>query len=136
MAERIARGSAQLLLNAGDHTHMHDAFPRPFLDRSWNLPVGDHTHMHEAFANCLDDLGIRYTLVDTLQGVHDFCGRMSSGLEPERAVTIFAFNVYFPAVATTDILCRVSDVLACKPGELAFYPVPKLMLRRVGDHEV
>mmetsp|Transcript_6824 Transcript_6824/g.19812 ORF Transcript_6824/g.19812 Transcript_6824/m.19812 type:complete len:508 (-) Transcript_6824:444-1967(-) len=112
MAERIARGSAQLLLNAGDHTHMH-----------------------EAFANCLDDLGIRYTLVDTLQGVHDFCGRMSSGLEPERAVTIFAFNVYFPAVATTDILCRVSDVLACKPGELAFYPVPKLMLRRVGDHE-
>jgi len=25
--------------------------------------------------------------------------------------------------------------LACKPSELAFYPVPKLMIRRVGDHE-
>ena len=30
---------------------------------------------------------------------------------------------------------RVADVLACKPSELAFYPVPKLMIRRVGDHE-
>lgn len=77
----------------------------------------------------------RYDTVDTLQGVHDFCERMRSKLEPKNTVTIFAFTVYFPAVATTDILCRVSDVLACKPGELAFYPVPKLMLRRVGDHE-
>ena len=77
---------------------------------------------------------------------------------------------YFPAVATTDILARVADVLCCKPSELAFYPVnadshhsrtaaaaavvvvlvllvlldappaliwqvPKLMIRRVGDHE-
>lgn len=47
----------------------------------------------------------------------------------------FSFDDYFPAVATTDILSRVSDVLACKPSELAFYPVPKLMIRRVGDHE-
>jgi len=38
-------------------------------------------------------------------------------------------------VATTDLVCRVADVLACKPSELAFYPVPKLMIRRVGDHE-
>jgi len=112
MADRINRGSCQLLLNAGDHTHMH-----------------------EAFAEQLDALGIKYGTVDTLQGVHDFCARMRSKLEPLAPVTIFAFTVYFPAVATTDILCRVSDVLACKPGELAFYPVPKLMLRRVGDHE-
>ena len=38
-------------------------------------------------------------------------------------------------MATTDILCNVADVLACKPSELAFYPIPKLMIRRVGDHE-
>ena len=29
----------------------------------------------------------------------------------------------------------VADILCCKPSELAFYPVPKLMIRRVGDHE-
>ena len=39
------------------------------------------------------------------------------------------------AVAATDLLVPVVDVLACKPSELAFYPVPKLMIRRVGDHE-
>jgi hypothetical protein len=33
------------------------------------------------------------------------------------------------------LLVPVVDVLACKPSELAFYPVPKLMIRRVGDHE-
>ena len=112
MAAKIAQGTCQLLLNAGDHTHMH-----------------------EAFAKSLDGLGLPYDLVDTLEGVHAFCERMRRKEEPAKAVTIFAFTEYFPAVATTDILCRVSDVLACKPGELAFYPVPKLMLRRVGDHE-
>jgi hypothetical protein len=50
-------------------------------------------------------------------------------------VTLFAFDKYFTAVATADILCNVSDFLACKPSELAFYPIPKLMIRRVGDHE-
>jgi len=57
------------------------------------------------------------------------------GDDPAKAVTLFAFEDYFPAVATTDILCRVADILACKPSELAFYPIPKLMIRRVGDHE-
>ena len=30
----------------------------------------------------------------------------------------------------------MADVLCAKPSELAFYPVPKLNIRRVGDHEV
>lgn len=29
----------------------------------------------------------------------------------------------------------VADILCCKPSEMAFYPLPKLMIRRVGDHE-
>jgi hypothetical protein len=33
---------------------------------------------------------------------------------------LFAFDKYFTAVAATDIFCNVSDVLACKPSELAF----------------
>lgn len=34
-----------------------------------------------------------------------------------------------------DCQVPVADILCCKPSELAFYPVPKLMIRRVGDHE-
>ena len=30
---------------------------------------------------------------------------------------------------------RACDVLITKPSELAFYPVPKLMIKRVGGHE-
>jgi hypothetical protein len=30
---------------------------------------------------------------------------------------------------------RACDLLVTKPSELAFYPVPKLMIKRVGGHE-
>eukprot|EP00960_Hanusia_phi_P042688 755656-Hanusia_phi.AAC.6 len=45
--------------------------------------------------------------------------RMRAGKEPRTGVTMFSFKDYFPAVAATDLLSRV----------------PKLMIRRVGDHE-
>lgn len=41
----------------------------------------------------------------------------------------------FSAVYTTNLLMRVSDLLITKPSELSFYPIPKLMLKRVGGHE-
>jgi hypothetical protein len=30
---------------------------------------------------------------------------------------------------------RSADILVTKPGELAYYPIPKLMIQRVGGHE-
>ena len=109
----VRDGSVQLLLNAGDHAHMRDAFQAALR------------------AAGVDD----YDTVDSIDGVRAFCERLRGGLEPAKPVTLFAFADYFPAVATTDLLSRVADVLCCKPSELAFYPVPKLMIRRVGDHE-
>ncbi len=101
------------------------------------LNAGDHKHMKAAFKSVLSDIGLdgEYDTVDSTAGVHKFRDDLLKGKEPNTQVTLFSFDDYFPAVATTDILSRVSDVLACKPSELAFYPVPKLMIRRVGDHE-
>lgn len=102
------------------------------------LNAGDHDHMKAAFASVLTEIGLttdKYDTVRTLDGVREFREKLLAGEEPNTAVTLFSFDEYFPAVATTDLLSRVSDVLACKPSELAFYPVPKLMIRRVGDHE-
>jgi len=101
------------------------------------LNAGDHEHMKSAFIKVLDEIGVKvYDTVSTAEGVTAFRDRLlDPENEPSTPVTLFAFNEYFPAVATTDILSRVADVLACKPSELAFYPVPKLMIRRVGDHE-
>ena len=112
LKQKLLRGEVQLFLNAGDHEHMRDAF-----------------------LGAMETLGTPYTVVDSLDGVRSFAQRLREGHEPEEAVTLFAFADYFPAVATTDLLARVTDLLCCKPSELAFYPVPKLMIRRVGDHE-
>ena len=52
-------------------------------------------------------------------GIHAFCNE----------------NI-FAAVYITNLLMRASDVLVTKPSELAFYPIPKLFIRRVGGHEM
>jgi hypothetical protein len=98
---------------------------------------GDHKHMKTAFLRVLDQSGLEFDEVTDTAGVQRFVDRLLQhpNNEPRRPVTLFAFNEYFPAVATTDMVCRVADVLACKPSELAFYCVPKLHIRRVGDHE-
>jgi hypothetical protein len=50
---------------------------------------------------------------------------------------IYAFynEDIFAAVYSTNLLMRSCDILITKPSELAFYPVPKLLMKRVGGHE-
>lgn len=100
------------------------------------LNAGDHEHMKTAFLQILDECSLEFDIVGDTSGVRAFQQRLLTAKnEPNKAITLFAFDEYFPAVATTDILCRVADVLSSKPSELAFYCVPKLHIRRVGDHE-
>lgn len=100
------------------------------------LNAGDHAHMKTAFLQTLDESSLEFDVVSDTAGVKAFQQKLlDPNAEPNKSVTLFAFDEYFPAVATTDILCRVTDVLSCKPSELAFYCVPKLHIRRVGDHE-
>lgn len=108
----VKEGSVQLLLNAGDHVHMK-----------------------AAFLQALDEAGLAFGQVTTMQGVYDLQKKLLNDKEPDDAVTLCCFEEYFPAVATTDVLSRVADVLTCKPSELAFACLPKLHIRRVGDHE-
>ena len=101
------------------------------------LNAGDHAHMKTAFLQALDQAGLTFGQVTTTQGVYDLQDKLlrNADAEPEHAVTLCCFEEYFPAVATTDLLSRVADVLTCKPSELAFACLPKLHIRRVGDHE-
>ncbi|KAL3896357.1 MAG: hypothetical protein SGPRY_013290, partial [Prymnesium sp.] len=118
------------------------------------LNAGDHEHMRIAFLQAIKVIGVSYDVVDSIEGVHKFCDNARAGKLSNSSITLFTFKEpprrnslcfplalvhhrhdYFPAVATTDLLSRVADALCCKPSELAFYPVPKLMIRRVGDHE-
>jgi hypothetical protein len=49
---------------------------------------------------------------------------------------IFLHDNTFHAVYATNYLMRVVDVMITKPSELAFYPVPKIFIERVGGHEM
>ena len=51
-------------------------------------------------------------------------------------VQVFCHKDIFAAVYVTNLLMRVCDVLLTKPSELSFYPVPKIMIHRVGGHEM
>ena len=99
------------------------------------LNAGDHAHMDKAFRKKLETLHLPFDTVTDIQGRSEFERRLKSNEEPSNPVTLFAFNDTFAAVTTTDELVNFSDVLVCKPSEMAFYAVPKLMIRRVGDHE-
>jgi hypothetical protein len=62
------------------------------------------------------------------------CRRRWTAISP--GMHVFCDSDIFAAVYTTNVLMRACDVLVTKPGELSFYPVPKLMIRHVGGHEV
>ncbi len=42
----------------------------------------------------------------------------------------------FEAVYSTNLLMPVCDLLITKPGELVYYPIPKVFMRHIGGHEV
>ncbi len=55
--------------------------------------------------------------------------------EEVKGVHVFCHQNIFEAVYTTNLLMRSTDIMLTKPSELAFYPVPKLLIKRVGGHE-
>ncbi len=52
-----------------------------------------------------------------------------------KGVHVFWHPDIFEAVYCTNLLIRAADVLITKPSELAFYPIPKLFIQRIGGHE-
>ena len=55
---------------------------------------------------------------------------------PVSGIHGFYHSNIFEAVYITNLLMRSADVLVTKPSELAFYPIPKLFIKRVGKHEM
>lgn len=108
---RIKREKAALFINLGDHYEVWEQIKKriPELSELTTEHIDDFEET-AAFAEAALDGAVK--------GVHAFCHK-----------DIFA------AVYSTNLLMRACDVLITKPSELAFYPVPKLMIKRVGGHE-
>ncbi|EMY71285.1 DUF6938 domain-containing protein [Leptospira vanthielii] len=102
------------------------------------INTGDHTKVLKSIEEFLIVKKIPYLSINTWEDLIHFIERhplRSEDNENNPPVVLFHFPSHTEAFSATDRLIRITDVLVTKPSELAFYPVPKLFIRRVGDHE-
>ncbi|SDA17591.1 hypothetical protein SAMN02910447_01341 [Ruminococcus sp. YE71] len=107
----IRKRRAALIVNLGDHRDAWNGIRKLLPDIS--CMTTEHADDFSATAAFAEE-----ALDGALDGIHVFC-----------------HSDIFAAVYSTNLLMRACDVLITKPSELAFYPVPKLMIKRVGGHE-
>ena len=105
-------GKVCVFLNIGDHKNILDTLIKdiPHFSKKANFHA-DNFVVTEAFCT-------KASYDENLSGIH-----------------VFYHKDIFAAVYSTNMLMREADVMITKPSELAFYPVPKMLIRRVGAHE-
>jgi len=96
--------------------------------------VGDYKAVWDKLAEEISGLAEISTMhFGNWQDTAGFAGNAING--EVSGVHAFWHENIFEAVYCTNLLMRSADVLLTKPSELAFYPVPKLFLKRIGGHE-
>lgn len=96
--------------------------------------VGDYKQVWDELCESIKELsGISKTYFDSWDDTKKFAEEAIDG--EVTGVHAFWHKNIFEAVYCTNLLLRSCDVLVTKPSELAFYPVPKLFLKRIGGHE-
>ena len=109
---KIKENKAVLYVNVGDYKNVWDELMKEIPEmKSVSTEHFDDFTETTAFAE--------KALTEEVTGIHGFWHK----------------NI-FEAVYATNLLMRSCDVLVTKPSELAFYPVPKLFIKRVGKHEM
>ena len=108
---KIKANKAALYVNIGDYMNVWEDLKKmcPGMEEFTKTHFNNWTET-TAFAN--------EALDGDVEGIHLFCHE----------------NI-FEAVYATNLLMRSCDVLVTKPSELAYYPVPKLFIKRIGGHE-
>jgi hypothetical protein len=106
----IQSGEVVLFLNCGDHRAVYETLCKEVI--GFDAIAERHFDWAETVRFCQGAVG------EDVTGLH-----------------VFVNDDVFAAVYTTNLLMRASDVLLTKPSELAYYPIPTLMLPRVGGHE-
>lgn len=98
------------------------------------INVGDHLKVWEGL--CVDIPELK-DITNTHFNAWDNTTHFATSLNDNSIYGIHAFyhEDIFAAVYSTNLLMPNTDILITKPSELAFYPVPKLMIKRVGGHE-
>ncbi|WP_407384571.1 DUF6937 domain-containing protein [Ruminococcus sp.] len=96
--------------------------------------VGDYKAVWEELAAGID--GLSAVTTTHFNNWEDTAAFAQDAIEGKvEGVHAFWHENIFEAVYCTNLLMRSADVLLTKPSELAFYPIPKLFLKRIGGHE-
>ena len=96
--------------------------------------VGDHKKVWDELLKSVD--GLRSEALPHFEGIDEVARFATAALDGDASgVHAFCDKDIFTAVYSSNLLMRCSDVLVTKPSEFSFYPVPKLMIHRVGGHE-
>ena len=102
---------------------------------------GDYQNVWENMKKIIPELnneGLCHTHFNNWEEECNFANKAVGGDDDFSSNGIHAFcnKDIFAAVYITNLLIRAADILVTKPSELAFYPVPKLFIKRVGGHEM
>ena len=96
--------------------------------------IGDYQNVWEDLKNMVPGISdIAKTHFNNWEETKSFCEDALTG--DVEGIHLFCHENIFEAVYATNLLMRSCDVLVTKPSELAFYPVPKLFIKRIGGHE-
>ena len=99
------------------------------------LNIGDHKNVIDIISKKIPEfMKIANFHADNFEVTEAFLTKASYD-EDLTGIHVFYHKDVFAAVYSTNMLIREADVMITKPSELAFYPVPKLLIRRVGAHE-
>ena len=96
--------------------------------------IGDYMNVWEDLKKMAAEIeSIAETHFNDWNDTRKFCQEALDG--DVNGIHVFCHENIFEAVYATNLLMRSCDVLVTKPSELAFYPVPKLFIKRIGGHE-
>ena len=104
------------------------------------LNIGDYANVWEMFKQKIPQVEELATLhfdkwSETTSFVEAALSDSACSEPQSRGIHVFCHKNIFAAVYSTNLLMRACDLLMTKPSELAFYPVPKLLIQHVGGHE-
>lgn len=99
--------------------------------------VGDYKNVWDALLQEIPEMKVLSTEhFDHWEETEGFAEKALAAEQEVTGIHGFWHANIFEAVYCTNLLMRSADVLVTKPSELAFYPIPKLFIKRVGKHEM
>ncbi len=99
--------------------------------------VGDYRNVWDQLLSEIPEMNsLKTEHMDNWQDTVSFAEKALDPKQNISGIHGFYHKDIFEAVYATNLLMRSADVLVTKPSELAFYPIPKLFIKRVGKHEM